>query len=169
MSPWNRFQNICEIHYIAYIYKQLLYVFMFNICHLEGKNKNKLRMFCSFNTLKCLNIKFFSFWTLWVLLPCPSTSSNRCVSLGLILLSVSGTDTAETLLTYQSSTKHGHELVSDFYHHLCLFPSPEKAGFLPCCFSVIAKDPEGWNPAVVCVITSERDQWCYIPVISQIH
>lgn len=56
-----------------------------------------------------------------------------------------------------------------FLHHLCLFHSPEKAGFFSCCFSVIAKEPEGWNPAMVCVITSERDQWCYILVTSQIH
>lgn len=136
-----------------------------SISQRQSIKKNKLWTFHSFNTLRYLKIRLCSFWTLWVLLPCHPILSNTLV---LLRLSCSGTDTAETLLTYQSPTRCWHVLLSDFCHHVCLFPSPEKAGFFPCCFSAIDKEPEGCNPAVVCVITSEGDQWCCKPVISQI-
>lgn len=60
-------------------------------------------------------------------------------------------------------------LLSDLCHHLCLSPSPGKADFLLCCFKVVGKEPEGHNPALACINTSEGDQWHYAPVLSQIH
>lgn len=113
-----------------------------------------------------LKIRFCSFWALWLLLLCPPISSNRHVLLGLTLQWYWHCwDSPDLPVSYQVLAC---AFVWFLPSHLPV-PLTWKSGFFPSCFGVIAKEPEGWNPAVVCVITSEGDQWCYIPVISQIH
>lgn len=160
-------EYLWNILYYTYIYikQQLWDAFIFYIYHPEAViKKNKLWTFHSFNTLKYLKIKFCSFWTLWVLLPCHLILSNSHVLLGLTLQWYWHCWDSPDLPV----SRCWHVLLSDFCHHVCLFPSPEKAGFFPFFSSAIDKESEGCNPAVVCVITSEGDQWCCMPVISQI-